>query len=197
MTSVSIRRYGQIFDVLVKYGFSYYLDELFPGFINTKKMTQDDFSSYSVHTRIRMALEELGPTFVKLGQLMSARTELFPPEMIRELSRLQDRVSVVPFDEVVPMLDEYVPDWWDVFSSVDQQPLAAASISRVHRVVMQDGTELASRGLKTFMVRIFQNGFYHGDLHTGNIRVSPKGDLVLLDFGVCGVLMKDTRKISA
>ncbi|MCZ0860193.1 MAG: AarF/UbiB family protein [Methanocorpusculum sp.] len=312
MASVSIRRYGQIFDVLVKYGFSYYLNELFPGFINTKKAAQDDFSSYSMYARVRMALEELGPTFVKFGQLMSTRTELFPPEMIEELSKLQDRVGVVPFDEVIPTLDEYIPDWRDVFTSVDPQPLAAASISQVYRAVMQDGTELAlkiqrpniqdrieqdivllksiaerieerrpdlriynpvtlvddfsvqikkeldftrdgmnaerlarnmrisgipgikvpkiywefsgksllamefvsgvrsddvdaivamgmdpkdlaSRGLKAFMVQIFQNGFYHGDPHAGNIRVSPKGDLVFLDFGVCGVLMKDTR----
>ncbi|MDV0440982.1 ABC1 kinase family protein [Methanorbis furvi] len=312
MASVSIRRYGQIFDVLMKYGFSYYLNELFPGFINTKKSTQDDFSSYSIYARVRMALEELGPTFVKFGQLMSTRTELFPPEMIDELSKLQDRVGVVPFDEVIPTLDEYIPDWRDVFTSLDPKPLAAASISQVYRAVMQDGTELAlkiqrpniqerieqdivllrslaekieekrpdlrlynpvtlvddfsvqikkeldftrdgmnaerlarnmrvsgipgikvpkiywefsgkrllamefvsgvrcdaveeivamgmdpkdlaSRGLKSFMVQIFQNGFYHGDPHAGNIRVSPKGDLVFLDFGVCGVLMKDTR----
>ncbi|HJK78486.1 MAG TPA: AarF/UbiB family protein [Methanocorpusculum sp.] len=312
MASVSIRRYGQIFDVLVKYGFSYYLNELFPGFINTKKVAQDDFSSYSMYARVRMALEELGPTFVKFGQLMSTRTELFPAEMIEELSKLQDRVGVVPFDEVIPTLDEYIPDWRDVFTSVDPKPLAAASISQVYRAVMQDGTELAlkiqrpniqdrieqdivllrsiaerieerrpdlrmynpvtlvddfsvqikkeldftrdgmnaerlarnmrvsgipgikvpkiywefsgkcllamefvsgvrsddvdaivamgmdpkdlaSRGLKAFMVQIFQNGFYHGDPHAGNIRVSPKGDMVFLDFGVCGVLMKDTR----
>lgn len=56
-----------------------------------------------------------------------------------------------------------------------------------------DPKDLANRGLKAFMVQIFQNGFYHGDPHAGNIHVSPKGDLVFLDFGVCGVLMKDTR----
>ncbi|MDD4133409.1 MAG: AarF/UbiB family protein, partial [Methanocorpusculum sp.] len=53
--------------------------------------------------------------------------------------------------------------------------------------------DLASRGLKAFMVQIFQNGFYHGDPHAGNLRVSPSGDLVFLDFGVCGVVMKDMR----
>ncbi len=53
--------------------------------------------------------------------------------------------------------------------------------------------ELSSRGLKAFMVQIFQNGFYHGDPHAGNLRISPSGDLVFLDFGVCGVVMKDMR----
>ncbi|ABN06352.1 2-octaprenylphenol hydroxylase [Methanocorpusculum labreanum Z] len=312
MASVSLRRYGQIADVLVKYGFGYFINELFPGFINTKKTAVEEYSGYSTYARIRMALEELGPTFVKFGQLMSTRTELFPAEMIDELCKLQDRVGVVPFDEVIPTLDEYIPDWRDVFTSVDPKPLAAASISQVYRAVMQDGTvlalkiqrpritarieqdvvllrsiaqlledkrpelrmynpvslvddfttqirkeldftrdgmnaerlarnmrlsgipgikvpkiywdysgkellamefvagcrsddvdailamgmdpkELSSRGLKAFMVQIFQNGFYHGDPHAGNLRISPSGDLVFLDFGVCGVVMKDMR----
>lgn len=312
MASVSLRRYGQIADVLVKYGFGYFINEMFPGFINTKKAAVEEFSGYSAYVRIRMALEELGPTFVKFGQLMSTRTELFPAEMIDELCKLQDRVGVVPFDEVIPTLDEYIPDWRDVFTSVDPKPLAAASISQVYRAVMQDGTilalkiqrpritarieqdvvllrsiaqlledkrpelriynpvslvddfttqirkeldftrdgmnaerlarnmkfsgipgikvpkiywdisgkellamefvagcrsddidailamgmdpkDLASRGLKAFMIQIFQNGFYHGDPHAGNLRISPSGDLVFLDFGVCGVVMKDMR----
>ena len=312
MASVSLRRYGQIADVLVKYGFGYFINELFPGFISTKKAAPEEYSGYSTYARIRMALEELGPTFVKFGQLMSTRTELFPAEMIDELCKLQDRVGVVPFDEVIPTLDENIPDWRDIFTSVDPKPLAAASISQVYRAVMQDGTilalkiqrpkinsrieqdvvllrsiaqiledkrpelrmynpvslvddfttqirkeldftrdgmnaerltrnmklsgipgikipkiyweysgkellameyvsgcrsddidaiiamgmnpkDLASRGLKAFMVQIFQNGFYHGDPHAGNLRVSPSGDLVFLDFGVCGVVMKDMR----
>ena len=56
-----------------------------------------------------------------------------------------------------------------------------------------DTKELANLGLKAFMIQIFQDGFYHGDPHAGNIQVSPKGDIVFLDFGVCGVLMKDMR----
>ncbi len=59
-----------------------------------------------------------------------------------------------------------------------------------------DPKELSSRGLKAFMVQIFQNGFYHGDPHAGNLRISPSGDLVFLDFGVCGVVMKDMRNKS-
>ncbi|HJJ61745.1 MAG TPA: AarF/UbiB family protein [Methanocorpusculum sp.] len=56
-----------------------------------------------------------------------------------------------------------------------------------------DTKELANLGLKAFMIQIFQDGFYHGDPHAGNIQVSPKGEIVFLDFGVCGVLMKDMR----
>ncbi len=315
MGKMSLRRYGQIADVLAKYGFGFYLNELFPGAAisrTAKKNQADDYSEYSAYARFRMALEDLGPTFVKFGQLMSTRTELFPPEMIAELSRLQDRVGVVPFDEVIPTLDNYIPDWRDLFTSIDPKPLAAASISQVYRAVTRDGTvlalkiqrpriaekieqdisllrsiarlieekkpelriynpvslvedfgiqikkeldftrdgnnaerlarnmkksglgkirvpkiyweysgrellamefvagirsddvetlksygldtkELASLGLKAFMIQIFQDGFYHGDPHAGNIQISPTGEIVFLDFGVCGILMKDMR----
>lgn len=311
--SVSLRRYRQIADVLIKYGFGYYINQIFPGFSGVRKSSQsEEFSGYSTYARLRMALEELGPTFVKFGQLMSTRTELFPAELIEELCKLQDRVGVVPFDDVIPTLDKYIPDWRDLFTSVDPKPLAAASISQVYRAVTLDGTilalkvqrpniksrieqdvvlirsiaqiiedkkpefrmynpvslvddftvqirkeldftrdgmnaerlaknmkragvtgvkipkifwdysgeellamefvsgvrsddidaivamginpkELAVTGLHAFMVQIFQDGFYHGDPHAGNIRVSPKGEIVFLDFGVCGVLMKDVR----
>lgn len=315
MGYTSLRRYGQIADVLVKYGFGFYLNELFPGAAvsrTAKKNQAEEYSEYSAYARFRMALEDLGPTFVKFGQLMSTRTELFPQEMIAELSKLQDRVGVVPFDEVIPTLDNYIPDWRDLFTSIDPKPLAAASISQVYRAVTLDGTvialkvqrpkisekieqdigllrsiaklieerkpelrmynpvalvedfgvqikkeldftrdgsnaerlarnmknsglprikvpkiyweysgrellamefvsgfrsddvetirahgidtkELANLGLKAFMIQIFQDGFYHGDPHAGNIQVSPKGEIVFLDFGVCGVLMKDMR----
>ena len=315
MGYTSLRRYGQIADVLVKYGFGFYLNELFPGAAisrTAKKNQAEEYSEYSAYARVRMALEDLGPTFVKFGQLMSTRTELFSQEMIAELSKLQDRVGVVPFDEVIPTLDNYIPDWRDLFTSIDPKPLAAASISQVYRAVTRDGTvialkvqrpkisekieqdigllrsiaklieerkpelriynpvalvedfgvqikkeldftrdgsnaerlarnmknsglprikvpkiyweysgrellamefvsgfrsddvetirahgidtkELANLGLKAFMIQIFQDGFYHGDPHAGNIQVSPKGDIVFLDFGVCGVLMKDMR----
>ena len=315
MGYTSLRRYGQIADVLVKYGFGFYLNELFPGAAvsrTAKKNQAEEYSEYSAYARFRMALEDLGPTFVKFGQLMSTRTELFPQEMIAELSKLQDRVGVVPFDEVIPTLDNYIPDWRDLFTSIDPKPLAAAYISQVYRAVTLDGTvialkvqrpkisekieqdigllrsiaklieerkpelrmynpvalvedfgvqikkeldftrdgsnaerlarnmknsglprikvpkiyweysgrellamefvsgfrsddvetirahgidtkELANLGLKAFMIQIFQDGFYHGDPHAGNIQVSPKGEIVFLDFGVCGVLMKDMR----
>lgn len=119
---------GQIFDVLVKYGFSYYLNELFPGFINTKKAAPDDFSSYSMYAQVLMAFEEFGPTVVMFGQLLSTKTELFSPEMIEELFKLLDSVGVVPFDEVIQTLNEYIPDWRDVFTSVD----AAAACCSIH-----------------------------------------------------------------
>ena len=81
-----IRRYAQIVDVLSQYGFSIGLEKMFPGKALFRLPTAGKAPETStVYERIRLALEDLGPTFVKFGQIMSTRTELHPPEMIEQL----------------------------------------------------------------------------------------------------------------
>ena len=69
----------------------------------------------TIYERIRLALEELGPTFVKFGQIMSTRTELLPPELIDELKKLQDHAKPLPFSEVREVIEENCPDLDDWF----------------------------------------------------------------------------------
>ncbi len=90
--------------------------------------------------RFRAALEELGPTFAKLGQLLSTRPDLLPPEFVEELSTLQDQVPPMTEDQVVRVMEQElgVP-WEDVFESVVARPLAAGTIAQVHRATMADG----------------------------------------------------------
>ena len=90
--------------------------------------------------RLRMALEELGPTFSKLGQILSTRPDLLPPEVIDELSTLQDHVSPLSEAEVVSMMEAVlrVP-WEDVFENIDPEPLAAGTIGQVHRATLENG----------------------------------------------------------
>src|SRR5205814_4160925 len=90
--------------------------------------------------RLRDALEELGPTFAKLGQILSTRPDLLPPEFIIELSSLQDDVAPLTEAEVVQVMEEElgVP-WEDVFASIDPEPLAAGTIGQVHRATLEDG----------------------------------------------------------
>jgi ubiquinone biosynthesis protein len=92
--------------------------------------------------RIRMALEQMGPTFVKLGQVLATRVDLFAPEWIAEFEKLQTSVPPVPFAEVLPeitlALGGRSPH--DVFLELDEKPEAAASIAQVHRAKLQDGT---------------------------------------------------------
>ncbi len=90
--------------------------------------------------RLRSALEELGPTFAKLGQILSTRPDLLPPAFIEELSSLQDHVAPLTEAEVVEVMEEElgVP-WEDVFDHIDPEPLAAGTIAQVHRATLEDG----------------------------------------------------------
>jgi ubiquinone biosynthesis protein len=92
--------------------------------------------------RLREALEELGPTFCKLGQILSTRPDLLPPEFITELAQLQDHVPPLSEEQVVVVMEQElgVP-WEDVFDHVEPEPLAAGTIAQVHRAVMANGAK--------------------------------------------------------
>ena len=93
--------------------------------------------------RLRAALEELGPTFAKLGQILSTRPDLMPPEFVEELSLLQDRVPPLSEHEVVAAMErELRVPWEDVFDSIDAEPLAAGTIGQVHRATLEDGARV-------------------------------------------------------
>ncbi len=93
--------------------------------------------------RLREALEELGPTFCKLGQILSTRPDLLPPEFITELAQLQEHVPPLSEEQVVQVMEQElgVP-WEDVFDHVEPGPLAAGTIAQVHRAVMADGAKV-------------------------------------------------------
>jgi len=90
--------------------------------------------------RLRAALEELGPTYSKLGQVLSTRPDLLPPEYIEELAKLQDHVAPMTEEEVVHVMEQElgVP-WEDVFDSIDPKPLAAGTIAQVQRATLTSG----------------------------------------------------------
>ncbi len=100
----------------------------------------DDDSERSHARRLRMALEELGPTFCKLGQILSTRPDLCPPEVIDELAALRDRVPPLTEEAVVEVMEEElgVP-WEDVFDSIEDKPLASGTIAQVHRATLANG----------------------------------------------------------
>ena len=309
----SIRRYAQIIDVLGKYGFGIALERMFPGKPRFRIPTAGGTPETStVYERMRLAVEELGPTYVKFGQIISTRTELLPPELITELKKLQDHAKPLPFSDVQAVILETCPDIDAWFSEIDEIPIASASIGQVHRALLKDGTPVALkvqrpgiseiiendlaillsmaeridavfpeiriynpvgmvqdfslqirkeldftrdarnaerlarnfhnvpgirfpkiyweyssprmlvmefiegvridnpeaitamgvdphaigvRGFNAYLKMIFEDGFFHGDPHPGNLLVTREGNVVFLDFGIVGVLRPEKRQI--
>lgn len=99
--------------------------------------------------RIRLALEELGPIFVKFGQAISTRRDLLPPDIADELAKLQDRVPPFPAAEAMAILHAaYGRPVDEIFARFDSEPLAAASIAQVHSAQLQDGSEVVVKLLR-------------------------------------------------
>jgi len=111
------------------------LKELF-----SRSKPDDDASTRTRARRFRTALEELGPTFAKLGQILSTRPDLLPPAFVEELATLQDQVPPLTQAEVVGVMEEElgVP-WEDVFESIVPEPMAAGTIAEVHRATLTGG----------------------------------------------------------
>lgn len=103
-------------------------------------------TSRNIHTRaehLRAALEELGTTFIKLGQILSTRADLLPPDYLAELTKLQDSTTPVPFPEIQQtIINELRRPIAEVFAYLNPEPLATGSIGQAHEAVLLDGTEV-------------------------------------------------------
>ncbi len=305
------RRYWQIADVLFKYGFGIAVQRLFPGVIRFRLCrTCPVDSAANEYRRMRMALEELGPTYVKFGQIISTRQDMLPPGLIEELRYLQDNTNPLPFETIRGVLQEVCPQYEEYFSEIEEIPIASASISQVHRARLKDGTwvavkiqrpgiediietdilileslarraernfpewrvynprgiirdfaaqirkeldfirdgknadllrahmrdidgvkvpkiyweyssrrllvmefiegvridnieairafglnprKIAETGFFAYMKQIFEDGFFHGDPHPGNLLVTQDGEIAFLDFGIIGIIRPERR----
>jgi len=147
----SLRRYRQILGTLLKYGFGQVLDQLQLRFLMQRSRqffsggpTARAARRQTPAVRLRLAMEELGPTFIKFGQLLSTRPDLLPPEYITEFSRLQDAIPPFPFERVCQQIaGELGCPVSQLFASIEKTPLAAASIAQVHKACLPDGEKVA------------------------------------------------------
>ena len=139
-----LKRYGQIADVMAKYGFGIFIDEIDPDAARRKKLFKKSVpDSRSIYERMRLAMEELGPTAVKFGQMIASKSDTLPPEMIEELKKLHDHVAPVPFEDLLPTIEEFCGPVDETFEYFEKVPIAAASIGQVHRAILKDGTIVA------------------------------------------------------
>jgi len=295
------------------YGFEITVLDLIPRRIRKRlNIREPGLASLDVYRRFRLAIQDLGPVFVKFGQILSTRTELMPPELIKELKMLVDKVEPVPFGKIKPIIEKYTGPIEDRFIYLNERPFAAASLSQAHQGKLRDGTvvvfkvqrpgikeqvaidldilrfladrvdslfyslriynfpgvvedfskqitmeldfirdgknadllarnmsslkgirvpkihweysgsgilvmeymrgvridyvvglkkmgvnlrEVSLNGLNAYLKQIFKDGFFHGDPHPGNLIVTPKGDLVFLDFGLVGILRPEKKDL--
>jgi len=161
----SIRSYRRVLGVLVKYGFADILletglGELLGGAVGRR--LSPSLRGHSRPERFRMALEELGPTFMKLGQVLSTRRDLLPPEYIDELCRLQTDCPPVPWDQVRERLDEeFAGRASTLFRDIDPEPMAAGTIAQAHAATLPDGRRVVLKVLRPGI-----HGQVEGDLAT-------------------------------
>jgi hypothetical protein len=143
----NLPRYREIITVFVRHGFGSMLEQMGVDralVASVRIFRRDtDRERLSPAQHFRLALEELGPTFVKLGQILSTRPDLLPPDYIHELSKLQDTVPPASWENVYALIQEELeqpPE--EVFAYLDPEPLAAASLAQVHSATLPDGSEV-------------------------------------------------------
>lgn len=138
-----LRRFQQIAQVLTRHGFDELVDLLGTVPIFPLGRLLRRHPALGPPQRLRMALEELGPTFVKLGQVLSTRPDLLPPAYIAELAKLQDTVPPAPWESVRAQVETELNAPIDErFARLDPDPLAAASLAQVHAATLPDGSEV-------------------------------------------------------
>lgn len=142
-----MQRYREIVVAFSRNGFGYIVKELglhelipLPKRFAAKRQKYDK----TLGERIRSFLEELGPTFVKMGQFASTRPDLLPDDIIRELEKLQDEVPPFPFENVQELIEQELGMPLNkIFRTFDETPLGAASIGQVHHAVLKSGEQVA------------------------------------------------------
>jgi len=159
----NIKRFRQIFSVLLKYGFDDIAERLkldsvfrFGKKFSKKARTADKYKHKTTAERIRMALADLGPSFIKLGQVLSTRPDLIPLEIVKELEKLQDDVPAFSSEQAREIVTAQLQPIEDIFLSFSDKPIAAASMAQVHKAVLKNGQPVAIKIQRPKISRIIE-----------------------------------------
>lgn len=156
-----IRRLNKIVITLIRYGFGGFVSKLkiIPFFSALERVIVPGRRGrgLSIPVRVRLVLEELGPTFIKLGQIASTRADLLPADWVEELKKLQDMVPPVPFEDVKRTVESSLKSPLNqIFSSFDEKPVASASIAQVHLAEIKDGSRVAVKVKRPGIDRVIE-----------------------------------------
>lgn len=139
----NIKRINEIYKVLKDNDFGYLIEEntflkKFPFLRNKNYQKEVSALDETIPIRIRNVLEQLGPAYIKLGQMLSTRPDLVGIEIAEELQQLRDNTPVTPFDEMKPLIEEELEAPIDeIFSSIDETPIGSASIGQVYKATLK------------------------------------------------------------
>jgi ubiquinone biosynthesis protein len=168
-TIKNVARLREIVGVLGRNGFDEFiikanLHNKIPGFVLRKSAIKPEGKGHysiwrSVGFRLRNSFKELGPSFIKLGQLLASREDLFPPEFIEELKLLQNQVGPIPFSEVKKTLENNFGSYDKIFKSVDEEPIGTASIGVVHRAELVGGEKVVVKVRRPNIREALNNDF--------------------------------------
>lgn len=185
-----IRRRREIVGTFVRHGMGYFVQRAGladPAItaIGSTLRRENKTNNYLLAVNLREAFMELGPTFVKLGQLLSTRSDILPPVFIEELEKLQDKVTPISYEAITKVLIEDLGPLDNIFSYFNPEPLAAASIGQVHRACLKSGEDVIVKVQRPAIESTVRNDL---EILKGLARISERRSAEASQIGVNAIV---------